>query len=237
MAKIQDLGFLEKPREKAERFGIDKLTDSELLALIINVGTIGHSSLDIAREMMREAKSLNTLIGKPYEYYLSFKGINKVNALKLTAVYEILKRINEKQQLIYEENNAVTSETLFRRYSLSLAGQNVEHFILVILNKNKQIIFETTLYKGDNSCSVVSSREIIRLLSIHNGYYFYLIHNHPNGNLKPSQSDIEFTLTVNNKAKQIGVNLLDHLIITDKDYYSFFKDELTQDLDEDAPIS
>ena len=230
MAKIQDLGFLERPREKAERFGIDKLTDSELLALIINVGTIGHSSLDIAREMMREAKSLNTLIGKPYEYYLSFKGINKVNALKLTAVFEILKRINEKQQLIYEENNAVTSESLFRRYSLSLTGLAQENFILVILNKNKQIIFETTLYKGDDVCAVVSSREIIRLLSIHNGYYFYLIHNHPNGSLEPSKSDIDFTNSITEKAEKIGVKLLDHIIITDKDYYSFLHASLTKEL-------
>ncbi|MBO6261955.1 MAG: RadC family protein [Bacilli bacterium] len=229
MAKIQDLGFLERPREKAERFGIDKLTDSELLALIINVGTIGHSSLDIAREMMREAKSLNTLIGKPYEYYLSFKGINKVNALKLTAVFEILKRINEKQQLIYEENNAVTSESLFRRYSLSLTGLAQENFILVILSKNKQIIFETTLYKGDDVCAVVSSREIIRLLSIHNGYYFYLIHNHPNGSLEPSKSDIDFTNSITEKAEKIGVKLLDHIIITDKDYYSFLQASLTKE--------
>ena len=122
MAKIQDLGFLEKPREKAERFGITKLDDAELIALIINVGTVGHSSLDIARDIMNDVKYLSALIGKPYEYYLSFKGLNKVTALKLTSVFEILKRINERQQLVYEENNAVTSESLFRRYSLSLTG-------------------------------------------------------------------------------------------------------------------
>ena len=228
MAKIQDLSKLEKPREKAERFGIDKLTDSELLALIINVGTVGHSSLDIAREIMNDAKTLFNLIGKPYEYYLSFKGLNKVNALKLTATFEILKRIKEKQHLIFEENNAITSEVLFRRYSVSLLGQNQEHLILVILNKNKQIIFEKTLYTGDDSCAVVSSREILRLLSIHNGYYFYLIHNHPNGSLKPSDSDIAFTKLISNKAEKIGVKLLDHLIITDKDYYSFLHTSLTK---------
>ena len=226
MAKIQDLAFLEKPREKAERFGITKLDDAELIALIINVGTVGHSSLDIARDIMNDVKYLSALIGKPYEYYLSFKGLNKVTALKLTAVFEILKRINERQQLVYEENNTVTSESLFRRYSLSLTGLTQENFILVILNKNKQIIFETTLYKGDDVCAVVSSREIIRLLSIHNGYYFYLIHNHPNGSLEPSKSDIEFTDSIREKAERVGVKLLDHLIITDKDYYSFLHEKI-----------
>ena len=84
---------------------------------------------------MNDVKYLNALIGKPYEYYLSFKGLKKVNALKLTAVFEILKRINERQQLVYEENNAVTSESLFRRYSISLAGLTQEVFILVIVSK------------------------------------------------------------------------------------------------------
>lgn len=226
MAKIKDLSVIEKPREKAERFGIDKLDDAELIALIINVGTVGHSSLDIARDILNDVKYLSALIGKPYQYYLSFKGLNKVNALKLTAVFEILKRINQKQHLINEQNNAVSSESLYERYSISLSGLTQENFVIVILNKNKQIIFETTLYKGDDACAVVSSREILRLLSVHNGYYFYLIHNHPNGVLKPSQSDIEFTNSIRGKANKIGVKLVDHLIITANGYYSFLHESL-----------
>ena len=226
MAKIKDLSVIEKPREKAERFGIDKLDDAELIALIINVGTVGHSSLDIARDILNDVKYLSALIGKPYQYYLSFKGLNKVNALKLTAVFEILKRINQKQRLISEQNNAVSSESLYERYSISLSGLTQENFAIVILNKNKQIIFETFLYKGDDVCAVVSSREILRLLSVHNGYYFYLIHNHPNGVLKPNQSDIEFTKSINEKADKIGVKLVDHLIITTNGYYSFLHEQL-----------
>lgn len=228
MAKIQDLCSLEKPREKAERFGIERLTDEELLALLINVGTVGKSALEIANEVLKEAKTLSDLLGKPYQYYLSFKGLNKVKAIKLTAAFEIAKRVGEKRYLIHEQDSEITSDSLYRRYSISLAGLTQEHFILVILNKNKQIIFETTLYKGDDVCAVISSREILRLLSVHNGYYFYMIHNHPNGSLEPSESDLIFTKSIDEKAEKIGVKLLDHLIITDGDYYSFLHASLSK---------
>ena len=69
MSKIQDLPIVEKPREKAERFGIESLKDEELLALIINSGTVGHSSLDIAKDILRDSGNLSSLINKPSMYF------------------------------------------------------------------------------------------------------------------------------------------------------------------------
>ena len=221
MSKIDDLPTLDKPREKAARFGIETLSDEELLALIINVGTVGHSSLDIARDVLNDCHTLTALYNKPYQYFHSFKGLKRVNALKLAATIEIAKRMNEKTRLVYEEKAEVNSDSLYQRYALSLVGQAQENFVLVILNKNKQIIFEKVLYKGDEENMSVSHREIINLLVLHNGYYFYLIHNHPNNSLLPSNFDITFTEKMNRRAEKIGVKLLDHLIIGQTGYYSF----------------
>ena len=221
MGRIDDLPTLDKPREKAARFGIETLNDEELLALIINNGTVGHSSLDIAREVLNDCHSLTALYNKPYQYFHSFKGLKRVNALKLAATVEIAKRMNEKTRLVYEEKVEVNSESLYQRYALSLVGQSQENFVIVILNKNKQIIYEKALYKGDEENITVPHREIINLLVLHNGYYFYLIHNHPNNSLLPSDSDITFTEKINKKAEKIGVKLLDHLIIGQTGYYSF----------------
>ena len=221
MGRIDDLPTLDKPREKAARFGIETLNDEELLALIINNGTVGHSSLDIAREVLNDCHSLTALYNKPYQYFHSFKGLKRVNALKLAATVEIAKRMNEKTRLVYEEKVEVNSESLYQRYALSLVGQSQENFVIVILNKNKQIIYEKALYKGDEENITVPHREIINLLVLHNGYYFYLIHNHPNNSLLPSDSDIAFTEKINKKAEKIGVKLLDHLIIGQTGYYSF----------------
>ena len=231
MGKIKDLPSIDKPREKAERFGIDSLKDEELLALIIDFGTVGHSSLDIARDLLDDCHYLNELLYKPKQYFFSFKGLKTAKALKLMAVVEIAKRISEKQRLMYEEKTEVTSDSLYRRYSITLAKMTQEVLAIIILNKNKQIIYERILYQGDDSNVSINSRDILRLLMIHNGYYFYLIHNHPNNSLFPSELDIAFTKRIKEKAKLFNVKLLDHLIISSHGYYSFLHDSLFGELE------
>ena len=226
MGKIKDLPSIDKPREKAERFGIDSLKDEELLALIIDFGTVGHSSLDIARDLLDDCHYLNELLYKPKQYFFSFKGLKTAKALKLMAVIEIARRISEKQRLMYEEKTEVTSDSLYRRYSITLAKMQQEVLAIVILNKNKQIIYERILYQGDDNNVAINSRDILRLLMIHNGYYFYLIHNHPNNSLYPSELDVTFTKRIKEKAKLFNVKLLDHLIISSNGYYSFLHDSL-----------
>lgn len=233
MGKIKDLPNIDKPREKAERFGIDSLKDEELLALIIDFGTVGHSSLDIARDLLDDCYCLSDLLYKPKQYFFSFKGLKTAKALKIMAVVEIAKRISEKQRLMYEEKAEVTSDSLYRRYSITLAKMQQEVLAIVILNKNKQIIYERILYQGDDNNVYLSSREIIRLLMIHNGYYFYLIHNHPNNTTFPSDLDVDFTKKICKKAKQFNVKLLDHLIISSTGYYSFLHDYLSRELEKE----
>lgn len=226
MSKINDLATFDKPREKAIRFGIDSLKDEELLALIINSGTVGHSSLDIARDILNDARYLNELLYKPKEYFLSFKGLKTAKSLNLMSALEIAKRIYQKQRLIYEEKVDVTSDSLYERYSFTLAKLQQEVLAIVILSKNKQIIYEKILYQGDDNNIVVNHRDILRLLMIHNGYYFYLIHNHPNNSFYPSELDIKFTKIIKAKAKHINAFLLDHIIISEAGYYSFLHHRL-----------
>lgn len=225
MGKIEDLPIVEKPREKAERFGIETLKDEELLAIIINSGTVGHSSLDIAKDILSDAGNLSSLINKPSLYFYGFKGLKKAKAVKILAVSEIAKRINEKQLFTSEENTPVNSDLLYRRYSFRLAGSTQEELIIVILNKNKEIIYEKILYQGNDNEISINYRDILRLLMIHNGYYFYLIHNHPNNSFLPSEKDISFTKKIAEKAKHIHTILLDHIIISRSGYYSFLHEK------------
>ena len=228
MSKISDLAPVDKPREKAKRFGIENLSDEELLALIISSGTTGHSSLDIARDLLDDCHYLNELMNKSAEYFYHFKGLKVAKAMKLIATMEIAKRINEKRLLIYEEEGEVTSESLFRRYKMAFGKHSQEVLSIIILNKNKRIIYETVLYRGNDNAILLNTRDIIRLLLIHNGYYFYLIHNHPNDSLFPSEADLKFTQKIMNKTQSIGITMLDHLIITMSGYYSFIHDKIYQ---------
>jgi len=233
MSKIQDLPIVDKPREKAERFGIESLNDEELLAIIINSGTVGHSSLDIAKDILLECGSLSSLINKPPVYFYGFKGLKKAKALKIMAVSEISKRINEKQLINCEENKTVTSESLYQRYSIRLKDSIQEQLIIVILNKNRQVICEQVLYQGDDNNIYVNYRDILRLLMMHNGYFFYLIHNHPNGTDYPSNSDVILTKRIADKAKYFNVKLLDHIIISPSGYYSFLHAKVLKSFEND----
>ena len=146
--------------------------------------------------------------------------------IKLLAALEIAKRIKERQRLLLEEKMEVTSESLYQRYALSLSHLEQEVLAIVILNKNKSIIYEKILYQGDENNILLNAREILRLLMIHNGYYFYLIHNHPNTATFPSQADVIFTNRLKAKAKTINVLLVDHIIIFPGGYYSFLHQSL-----------
>ena len=226
MARISDLAEIDKPREKAERFGIENLKDEELLALIIGSGTVGHSSLDIARDLLNENHVLANLTNKSEQYFYTFKGLKKANAFKLLAALEIAKRIAEKRMFRQEETSPVTSDSLFKRYYLKMAHLSQEQLVIIILNKNKQIINEKVLYLGDDNCVNINYRDILRLLMIHNGAYFYLIHNHPNNTFSPSKADISFTKKIAEKARFLNAELLDHIIISQDGYYSFLHERL-----------
>lgn len=224
MSRIKDLSIIDKPREKALRFGIETLSDEELLALIINSGVVGYSSLDIARDILNDCHYLSELLYKPSEYFKSFKGLKDAKALKLVAALEVAKRINEKQHLLQEENTVIDSVSLYKRYSLSLAHLKQEVLVIIILNKNKKIVYEKILYQGNDANITVDFRQIIHLLVMYNAYYFYLIHNHPNNTTYPSEFDTEFTEKIIQKARNVNVELLDHLIITLSGYYSFLEE-------------
>lgn len=226
MSKIKDLLDTDKPREKAERFGIESLQDEELLALIISSGTVGSSALDISHDIISDSRSLSALINRPLCYFQEYNGVGKATAVKIAAVFEIAKRINDKQLFIYEENQQITSEYLYHRYALKMASLTQEQLVIVILNKNKQIVNERIVYRGNDNEININYRDILRLLMIHNGYYFYLVHNHPNGTLSPSQSDINFTKTISEKARHVKAYLIDHIIITKSGYYSLLHERL-----------
>ena len=99
-----------------------------------------------------------------------------------------------------------------------------EVLVIIILNKNKKIVYEKILYQGNDTNITVDFRQIIHLLVMHNAYYFYLIHNHPNNTTYPSEFDNEFTEKIIQKARNVNVELLDHLIITMSGYYSFLEE-------------
>lgn len=214
---------LDRPREKALRYGIDKLPTEEILALLIGSGGKDNSALDIAKAMMDDSRTFITLANKSIDELKEYKGISNAKALNLSAVFELAKRYQEK---VWEEDGEeINNEYLYKKYATRLISMSQEMLVLIILNKRKQVVHEITLYKGGHNKLSLTYRDIFKQIIIHNGYYFYVIHNHPDNTLHPSKSDISFTGELTRRCDKLDIVLMDHLIFTENGYYSFLDEQ------------
>lgn len=219
MSKIKELPLLERPREKLLRYGIDKLSDEELLAIIIRTGYKGKNAKEIAHDILSSCGGLANFPSLSYKSLLSFKGISETKAISLLVIIEIYKR----NLLLKAEASLplIDENYLVEKYSAYLRDMNQETVIVICLDRNKKIIHEETLFKGNEHSASTSIKEIIRVLLDYNSKSFYIIHNHPSGLASPSMDDILFTENLILKAKHFNIKLLDHLIIGNDNFYSF----------------
>lgn len=215
---IRDLPKTERPREKAMRYGFDILSNVELFALIIGSGSKGVSALDIAYQLVNKNNGIANMINLPYQDYLKVRGLSKANALKICAIFELFRRING---LINENEEKIDSELIFKKYSINFQNYDQELLGIIVLNRKKKLLSEKIVYKGTRTNLSASIREIFKELLLAGGTYFYIFHNHPSENVKPSQQDIIFTSQLISECNKYGFTLVDHLIISSSECYSF----------------
>ena len=209
--KMIDIPEFDRPREKALRYGAETLSDAELLAVFINYGHKGHSALDIANDILQASNGLANLTNLNQKDLKRIKGIDKVRCLQLSVLFTLMERIKNKQ--IDKENKPVDIDYINRKYNDYLNNMSTEVVLLLVLNRNKKIIYETILYKGNYSSVSVEVNEAIKTVIIHEGFYFYLVHNHPNGSREPSPQDLLLTFRLNLSAKKMKIHMLDHIIV------------------------
>lgn len=221
VSKIKDLPTYERPREKAKQFGIESLSNEELIALLLGTGTKNLSVMEVAHNLLSDNHGLSNLFRKPYQALLDVKGIGPGKALVLSATFELSKRYlttNSGDEII--EN----SEQIYHRYISRLKDLNNEVVMLVILNRRKRIIYEEIIFKGGEDRVGCSSGEIVKKVLIHGGKSFYLIHNHPSEIIEPSDFDRILTGNIEIEAKTLNINFVDHLIVSQNGFYSFFNE-------------
>ncbi len=218
MGKIIDLPPLDRPREKAKRYGLESLSDVELIALLISKGYQGNNAYDIASELLSKAGGLVNLSKTPTNEYVKTKGIKSVKALTLAAIFELHRRLSTKE---IEQEEVDASETyLYNKYKSKVASSHQENLFIIVTNSRNKIIHEKLLYSGTSNNIVFSYKDIWREIFSHNGKGFYLIHNHPDGDATPSQKDIIFTKEIYRESKRLETPLIDHLIIGERNYSS-----------------
>ncbi|MCD8203664.1 MAG: DNA repair protein RadC [Coprobacillus sp.] len=223
MGKISQIPPLLRPREKAMRYGIKSLSDVELVALIISSGTKNHSALEISETLLGEG-GLTRLKEFELADYTRLEGISKVTAVKLSAVIEIAKRYNIREAEIESTDNI---PDLIMKYQKLFKGESQEHLVVISFTKSGSVIRETDLYKGTIEDMSASPREVLSEVLKRNADRFLLIHNHPSGNLTPSDADIHFTEMILEQSYKLNLRLIDHVIVSDTSYFSFLHSDGT----------
>ena len=209
--KISDIPINLRPREKALQYGIEELSDQELLTLLIGSGGRGNSAIDIATNLLAShGNSLESLLNTNYTSLQGFLGLKKSIALRLLATFEFHKRIISNRYKIVEQIGSENDVYFKYKY---LEDFEQESFVILMLNSKQKIIKEKTLYKGTSDSLSIDVREVLHELILAKAKYFYLIHNHPDENPHPSEEDILATKAIENSAKNLGIKLINHIIV------------------------
>ncbi len=221
MNKIKNLPKEERPYEKCFKYGVESVTDIELLAVILRTGTKGCNVKELAKKMLQNEEgniSVLSLTHLSYEQLMNMNGIGKVKAVQILCVVELVKRIARTSFSNQTRYNC--SEIIADFYMEKLRHLEQEHLYVMFLDTKCKLIKDKLISSGTINQSLISPREIFIEALKCNCVNIVLIHNHPSGDPEPSQDDIKSTVRVKKAGAMIGIRLLDHIIIGDNAYCS-----------------
>jgi len=217
---IKDWSEQERPREKLFFNGRLALTDTELLAILIGSGNQKETALCIARKILSNTDySLNDLSKLSVHKLMKFRGIGKVKALTIIAALELGRR--QRNQNVITAFKLNSSQSVFDLMQPILGDLDHEEFWILLLNNANKLKYKWQLSIGGITATLVDVRLIYKKALEIGATSIILCHNHPSGNLKPSQSDMMLTEKIMKGAKLLDVKILDHVIVTEKSFFSF----------------
>ena len=220
---IKDMPIENRPRERVLSSGIENLSDSEVLALILQKGYGSNSVIDVSNELIMKY-GLNTLSELSIEELREIKGVGLVKAISLKASFEITKRVNAGKIVGVTLNN---SSDVVNYYSERLKDLKQEHFYVVFLDVRNKVIGDKLISVGTLNSAVIHPREVFKEAIKRSAHAVILVHNHPN-ELKcvVSEEDKLATNRIKESARIIGIKLLDHIIVSGNDFFSFEQNRL-----------
>lgn len=218
-AGIRSWAEEDRPREKLLLKGSAALSDAELIAILIGSGTPGESAVDLAKAILKStANSLNDLGKITVAGLKSFKGIGEAKAITIIAALELAKR--RRVEPVKEKEKIKGSADVFE-YFHHLADLPNEEFWTIYLNRANKIVSAQRISQGGITGTVADTRLILKNALDQFACGIILCHNHPSGNLAPSQEDKTLTQKIKQAAQIFDIAILDHIIVSDMGYYSF----------------
>ena len=217
---IKNWAIDDRPREKLIAKGRESLSDSELLAILINTGSGKSSAVDLAKDVLRlGANSLDELGKLSLKELMTIKGIGEAKAVTLVAALELGRRRQASFPL--KKIQARSSKELADYLKASLKDYDHEVFAVVFMNKASKVNHFEVFSTGGISHTIVDPRLIFKKALEVKATSLILCHNHPSGSLRPSRQDEELTAKLKSAGKLLDIQVVDHLIVSDEGYFSF----------------
>jgi DNA repair protein RadC len=210
----------EMPREKLQKFGVQTLTDQELVAVLLGTGNSKFSVSELAHEVLKSAHYCLNELGKlHFEELVNIQGMGPSKACRLMASYELgrRKRTRERQK----KSPVNCSANAFELFQEHLADLIHEEVWLLMLSRSNVPLNLKKVSEGGFSGTVIDPKKIFHIALQHKCSHIIIAHNHPSGNLIPSQEDIRVTEKLVACGRLLELQVLDHLIVSDNGYYSF----------------
>ncbi|HSX39695.1 MAG TPA: DNA repair protein RadC [Candidatus Saccharimonadales bacterium] len=216
--KIKDLNFYEKPRERLITKGPDSLTDAELLAIILGSGGKNTSVLNLAQQILTKFGNLTNLLNTEFEQLKNIKHVGTAKACSIKAACEIGIRIAT--QPLAKKSKISKPIDVYKVLKKDLFEKSKEHLYLLSLDSRNNLIAADLLSIGTINETLVHPREIYRQALARNAVSIIIAHNHPSGNANPSAEDLLVTERIAKTGIELGLPLIDHIIISGDSYIS-----------------
>ena len=220
MSPIKNLSPDEKPREKLLDLGATALSDAELIAILIGSGNREQNAVELSRKILEQHHfSLDELAKSSVAELQRFKGIGEAKGISIVSALELSRRRKVSPQK--DKPSISCSHDIYSTLHPYLMDLNHEEFWLICLNRKNQIIKLSQISKGGLNSTVADPKVIFKTAIDHKASAIIVAHNHPSNTCKPSTADIELTKKIKRGSVLLEIPLLDHIIYTNKGYFSF----------------
>lgn len=222
--KIKEIPISERPRERLIKYGVENLSNEDLLSIILQTGTKNINVKELSLKVLSQLKSINDLSDINLKTLTSIKGIGQVKAINLLASIELGKRV---QNLPIDNKITLnTSQKVNKYFNHIICKSKQEELLVILLNNAKKLISYKTMFKGTDNKALISIKEILNYAILERASGIIIMHNHPSGSPNPSNQDINLTNNLIETSNLLGIPLLDHIITCGNYYYSFLEQKV-----------
>lgn len=207
------------PRERLVDYGAERLSNQEILAILLRTGTRTNPVLEVSHHILKNMTSLADFRHLSLQELQQIKGIGSVKSVEIKAMIELANRINKAEYA--KEERIMSSQRLAKKMMLELSDKKQEHLVTLYLDTQNRIIEQKTIFIGTVRRSIAEPREILYYACKNMATSVIIVHNHPSGSSSPSENDLRFTEKIKRSCEDIGIVCLDHIIVGKKEYFSF----------------